>query len=103
MIVTTTGGATIARTEAGIASSPTPDVGDTVSKSLRAVFTGPQTELFDAFMTMPAGEARRDQLAERLGWEPGGSHLKNRITELMKFGVLRRIASGHFQLEPWVR
>lgn len=79
-----------------------PDLG----VSLIASLNGPQREVFDALLELsPGGHAvlSRDQLAEPLGWDAAGSHLRNRLSELAAMEIVDYPARGQVALQGWVR
>jgi hypothetical protein len=45
----------------------------------------------------------RDELAERLGWDAGGSRLHNRLSELAAMEMVDYPARGQVALQGWVR
>jgi hypothetical protein len=67
---------------------------------------GPQREVFNALLELGRDGPTvlsRDQLAERLGWDAGGSHLRNRLTELAAMDIVAYSARGQVALQEWVR
>lgn len=94
-------------TEEGLAASPAPDLGATLIESIRATLTGPQLKLFDALRELTSGiteqEVTREQLAERVGWEPGGSNLKDRLSELSRLELVTYPQRGTVALQAWVQ
>jgi hypothetical protein len=65
----------------------------------------PHREVFNALFDLgrggPAGFSR-DELAERLGWDAGGSHLRNRLSELSAMEIVAYPARGQVVLQRWV-
>jgi hypothetical protein len=56
--------------------APQPDLGVTLVDSIRAALNGPRREVFNALFELGRGGPAafsRDQLAEWLGWDAGGS------------------------------
>jgi hypothetical protein len=45
----------------------------------------------------------RDQLAERLGRDVGGSHMRNWLSELAAVEIVHYPARGKVALQQWVR
>jgi uncharacterized protein len=59
--------------------------------SIRAALNGPQREVFNALLDLDvAGPAvfSRNELAERVGWDASGSHLRNRLSELSAMEIV---------------
>jgi hypothetical protein len=50
-----------------------------------------------------SGVFSRDELAERLGWDAAGSHLRNRLSELAAMAIVYYPARGQVALQGWVR
>jgi hypothetical protein len=74
--------------------------------SIRAALNGPQREVFNALLDLALGGLAgfsRDELAERLGWDAGGSHLRNRLSELAAMEIVDYPARGQVALQGWVR
>lgn len=88
-------------TAAGVAAAPPADASRTLIDSIRAVLTGPQLAIFDA-LHVHAGEISRADLAGRIGWEPAGSNLRNRLSELSALELVDYPARGSVQLQTWV-
>jgi hypothetical protein len=95
---------TVALTPAGIAAAPAPREHETLVESIRASLTGPQLVVFDALPRGGAGDLaiQRAELAERLGWEPAGSNLRNRLSELSALELVDYPSKGSVQLQDWV-
>lgn len=92
---------TVELTERGAAAAPVPDTGKTLIATIREVLTNPQLQLFDALHDFGC-EIDRAQLAQRIGWEPGGSNLRNRLTELSQIEVVEYPQRGTVMLQGWV-
>jgi hypothetical protein len=95
----------VSLTAIGEASAPAPDTSRTLIDSIRAVCTGPQQAIFDqllAFRDQGHSPVTRAYLAQALGWEPGGSNLRNRLSELSAIEVVEYPTSGMVQLQDWV-
>jgi uncharacterized protein len=90
----------------GNAVAPKPDLGVGLVDSIQAALNGPQREVFNALLDLRHGGAAvfsRDQLAERLGWDAGSSHLRNRLTELAAMEIVNYPARGQVALQEWVQ
>lgn len=88
-------------TPAGGAAAPAPDTRQTLIGSIRAVLTSPQRVIFDVLLE--GGVFTREGLANRAGWEPGGSNLRNRLSELSQLELVEYPARGEVALQEWVR
>lgn len=88
-------------TDAGIAAAPAPDTNRTLLDSIRGILTGPQLRLFEALVELDA-ETERAELAQKVGWEPGGSNLKDRLSELSRLELVEYPQRGAVQLQAWV-
>ena len=98
---------TVALTDMGAQVAPAPDVGTDLVNSIRAACTAPMLTLFDALLDLRATVAgpnavTRDDLAVTVGWEPGGSNLRNRLTELSAMEVVEYPGRGTVRLQEWV-
>jgi Mn-dependent DtxR family transcriptional regulator len=88
-------------TSAGTTAAPAPDTGQTLIESIEAVLTGPQRQIFDK---LRSGDVwTRLDLANAIGWEPAGSNLRNRLSELSQLELVEYPAKGEVQLQEWVR
>lgn len=92
---------TVALTASGIRAAPKPDTDTTLIDSIRAVLTNPQLQLFEALLEIGC-EVDRSKLAARVGWEPGGSNLRNRLTELSQIELIEYPQRGSVMLQGWV-
>jgi hypothetical protein len=92
----------VALTAAGEAAAPEPDTGMTLLESIRAVLTGPQLSLFDALVAVPGHGMTRADLAASVGWEPSGSNLRNRLSELSSLELVEYPSRGEVALQGWV-
>jgi len=90
-------------TSAGAAAAPAPDTGETLIDSICAVLTGPQRTIFDVLLEYAGHSLTRTSIAERIGWEPGGSNLRNRLSELSQLELVEYPARGEVRLQEWVR
>jgi Mn-dependent DtxR family transcriptional regulator len=88
-------------TEAGERAAPAPDLSVTLLESIRATLTGPQLAVFDALREID-GEITRDELAEKIGWQPGGSNIKDRLSELSRLELVEYPTKGVTRLQGWV-
>jgi hypothetical protein len=96
----------IALTPAGNAVAPQPDLGVSLVDSIRAALNGPQREVFNGLLELGRGGPAvfsREELAERLGWDAAGSHLRNRLSELAAMAIVEYPARGQVALQGWVR
>jgi hypothetical protein len=94
---------TVRLTPAGVAAAPAPDTAETLLESIRAVLTGPQLAIFDVLWEYQGQVLPRAAIAERIGWEPAGSNLRNRLSELSQLELVEYPARGEVQLQEWVR
>jgi hypothetical protein len=92
----------VSLTETGIAAAPAPDVSQTLIDSIRAILTVPQRTLFDA-LPGDGGEVHRADLAAAVGWEPNGSNLRNRLSELRTLEIVTYPQKGTVAVQAWVR
>lgn len=92
---------TVELTERGVAAAPAPDISRTLIDSIRSVLTNPQMQLFDALIEI-GGSVERATLADAVNWEPGGSNLRNRLTELSQLEVVKYPSRGTVALQDWV-
>jgi hypothetical protein len=88
-------------TPEGEATAPAPDTGTTLIESIRSILTGPQLKLFDGLREIGA-EVDRPTLAEKVGWEPNGSNLKDRLSELSRLELVSYPQRGTVALQEWV-
>lgn len=91
----------VSLTDAGNQIAPAPDLAVTLIDSIRAILTGPQGMLFEALLAA-GGPLGRADLAARVGWEPGGSNLRNRLSEMSAMEIVEYPATGQVALQPWV-
>lgn len=93
-------------TEAGHAAAPAPDMSATLVDSVRGICTGPMLTVFDALVAFRDEEGitvvDRADLAARVGWEPGGSNLRNRLAELSAIEAVEYPGKGSVSLQEWV-
>jgi Mn-dependent DtxR family transcriptional regulator len=90
-------------TPAGESAAPVPNVSETLIESIRAVLTGPQCSIFDVLLEYTGQPLPRAAIAEKIGWEPAGSNLRNRLSELSQLELVEYPARGEVQLQEWVR
>lgn len=91
----------VSLTDAGAGVAPAPDLAQTLICGIKSVLTGPQTKLFEALLDRP-GAVGRPELAEALGWEPQGSNLKDRLSELSRLEIVTYPERGSVALQDWV-
>lgn len=85
----------------GEMAAPSPDLAETLLDCIRSILTGPQSMLFEALLNAGA-EISRAELAGLVGWEPAGSNLRNRLSELSSLELVEYPARGSVALQPWV-
>lgn len=89
-------------TPQGAAVAPPPEPGGSLIASIRAQLSGAQCTVLD-LMLGDRKTWRRAELAERLGWETGGSHLRNRLAELSALSIVEYPSRGEVRLQDWVQ
>ena len=89
-------------TPEGAAAAPAPDTPAAIIDGIRAVLSGPQLKLFDAMHARGGGALERADIAADLGWEAGGSNLKDRLSELKRMEIVGYPAKGQIQLSDWL-
>lgn len=87
-------------TPAGDAIAPEPR-NTTLVDGLRNVLTQPQQKIFDYLLEHREPQAR-PTVAEALGWEPNGSNIKDRCSELVSMDILEYPERGTVALKAWV-
>mgnify|MGYP001616334050 CR=1 FL=1 len=92
---------TVALTEAGAKAAPAPDLSQSLVESVRAILKGPQDALF---MQLPAdgSEITRAAICDALGWNPDGSNIKDRISELFRLEVIVKPSSETVARADWI-
>jgi hypothetical protein len=90
-------------TIAGANVAPLPDTSETLIESIRAELTGPQLAIVDVLLEYAGQALTRASLAERIGWEPGGSNLRNRLSELSQLELVDYPNRGEVRLQEWVQ
>jgi hypothetical protein len=90
-------------TPEGIAAAPEPDMAATLVEGIRAVLSGPQRSLFDLLLERGGGPIESTAAAEALNWQPGGSNIKDRTSELAVREIVHRPSPGMIALQDWVR
>ena len=100
-LVTYPGDRKIRLTKAGAEAAPEPNMGHSIVESLRAILTGPQLKLFDELRAADGPVAKGD-LAERVGWSPDSSNIRDRCSELSSMEIIEYPSGGHVQLQDWV-
>lgn len=88
-------------TPAGAAAAPAPDMSADMIDGLRGVLTGPQLAVFNVLLENP-GELERAALAELLGWQPEGSNIKDRLSELKGMEIVTYPSRGVVALADWI-
>lgn len=88
-------------TPAGAAAAPAPDLATTLIDSIRSVLTGPQGLLFEVLLESGQTMARAE-LAEAVGWEPGGSNIRGRLSEMSSLELIEYPSRGEVRLQDWV-
>jgi hypothetical protein len=91
----------VSMTDDGAAVAPAPDEMGLID-SLKAVMTGPQKQLFEQLLLSGSEPVTRDELATAVKWEPGGSNLRNRLSELSAMEVVTYPGKGNVALQDWV-
>jgi hypothetical protein len=91
----------VSLTADGITAAPDPDTNVTLIDSIRGVLTRPQSAIFEELLSAKA-TVGRSELAARVGWEPGGSNLRNRLAELSAIEVVEYPSRGGVRLQDWV-
>lgn len=89
-------------TDAGIAAAPAPDTGLSLEEDIRAVLTNPQLAIFNALLPHGTKPRTRSEIARACGWDPGSSHLKNRLSELSTMQIVTYPAPRVVALEGWI-
>lgn len=75
-----------------------------VLAGLRAgALTNPQAKVVDALIALGGGPVSRKVLAAKVGWEPEGTNLKDRLAELRRLAVVDYPGPSRVELQPWVR
>lgn len=89
-------------TELGATVASPADTSQSLIERINAMLTGPQRELFSALLNHPEDAWPRQRLAEVLGWDAVGSHLRNRLAELSAMEIIRYPSKGEVALQDWV-
>lgn len=89
-------------TVAGIEAAPSPDTSRSMVDGIRAVLTGPQLAIFNALLPHGTSPCTRSEIANACGWDPGSSHLKNRLSELSTMQIVHYPAPRVVALEGWI-
>ena len=89
-------------TDAGAAAAPTPDLSESLVDSIKAILTGPQLTLFEQLLQSGTVPRTREDLAYAVGWEAGGSNLRNRLSELSSLELVTYPTKGEVALQEWV-
>lgn len=91
----------VSLTDDGAAVAPAPSDQGLID-SLKSVMTGPQLQLFEQLLLSGTGPIARENLAAAVGWEPSGSNLRNRLSELSAIEVVTYPGKGQVALQDWV-
>jgi hypothetical protein len=91
----------VSNTTAGAQVAPAPDMGESLIDCIRAVLTGPQRTIFETLLQAGTTLSRQD-LASCVGWEPQGSNLRNRLSELSQLEIVEYPGRGDVRLQEWV-
>ena len=92
----------VSLTDAGRSAAPEPDLQLTLVDSILGVLTGPQAAVF-AELRAAGQPVTRADLATAIGWEPGGSNLRSRLSELSALELVDYTGRGVVALQAWVR
>lgn len=92
----------VALTGAGATRAPEPDLGETLLASIGKTLSGAQAAVLDVLLR-DRGEWSRARLAAELSWDAGGSHLRNRLSELSALELVEYPNRGHVRVQDWVR
>lgn len=90
----------VSLTPAGAAAAPDPDTSTTVKDSIRDILTSPQKQVFEQLLEND--EISRTSLAALVGWQAGGSNIRNRLSELRTLDVVIYPGRETVALQPWV-
>ena len=93
----------ISFTKEGFTASPAPDTSRTLIDSIKSMLTGPQNNLFDAIREVAHPAATKEELGAKLGWEAGGSNLRNRLADLSGMEIIHYPSKGLVALQDWVQ
>jgi hypothetical protein len=94
---------TVRFTPAGVAAAPEPDTAATLIESIRTALTAPQRGILDVLLANRDRSLTRADLAGLVGWEPGGSNLRNRLSELRQLELVEYPTRGEVALQEWVQ
>lgn len=93
----------VALTDSGAAAAPAPNMSTTLHDSIRGILTGPQNKLFEVLLSRRSEISRADLAASvEPPWEPNGSNLKDRLSELSRLEIVSYPQKGTVILQPWV-
>lgn len=101
-LVTYPAKATVQLTDDGEASAPVPNLASGLIESIQATLTNPQRAIFD-FLLTTGGPCDRAHIGAALGWDPGGSNLRNRLSELSALELISYPSKGEVALQDWVQ
>jgi len=88
-------------TPEGIALAPAPDTSRTLLESIRSILTAPQLKVFNALLELP-NPVEREVLGPRVDMDPGGSNLRDRLSELSVLDLITRPTKSAVALQEWV-
>ncbi|MEA3044526.1 MAG: hypothetical protein QOH47_2364 [Sphingomonadales bacterium] len=88
-------------TASGASAAPAPDMNSTLLDSIRQELTGPQRLLFEVLLER-VETMERKELAEAVGWEPGGSNIRGRLSEMSSLELIEYPSRGEVRLQDWV-
>lgn len=93
----------VSLTDVGASVAPTPDTSKTLHDSIRGILTGPQLKLFEVLLERRSAISRVELAGSvEPPWEPNGSNLKDRLSELSRLEVVAYPEKGSVVLQPWV-
>lgn len=91
----------VALTELGASIATEQDLSRPLIDCVREMLTGPQCKVFNALLDAGC-EMTRVDLGAAVGWEPGGSNLKDRLGELSAMEIVNYPQRGSVALAEWV-
>jgi hypothetical protein len=89
-------------TPAGIRAAPRPNRSANVTDAVRNILTEPQRKVFEELLKSSGRAFTRDQLAQRIGWSPESSNIRDRCSELKSLEIIHTPQRGAFALRDWV-
>lgn len=91
----------VALTELGASIATEQDLGRPLIDCVREMLTGPQCKVFNALLDAGC-EMTRVDIGAAVGWEPGGSNLKDRLSELSAMEIVNYPQRGSVAFAEWV-